>query len=101
MPIYEYQCQHCGHHLEELEKVNDAPLVDCPQCGKSSLQRIVSNTSFQLKGGGWYATDYKKDSKSAAKPGPDTPDSTKSDSSKAEASAEVKKSSDSGDEKKS
>lgn len=99
MPIYEYQCKQCGHHLEELEKVSDAPLVDCPKCGKPGLQRIVSHTSFQLKGGGWYATDYKKASKPEAKPESNTtettdttkPDSTKTEASKSDSTAEGKK----------
>jgi putative FmdB family regulatory protein len=59
MPIYEYKCQACGKHLEELQKFNDPVLWVCPFCGKSSLTRLISSTSFQLKGGGYYATDYK------------------------------------------
>lgn len=59
MPIYEYQCQACGKRLEEIQKFSDSPLVDCPSCGKPSLSRLISKTSFQLKGGGYYATDYK------------------------------------------
>lgn len=60
MPIYEYQCSHCGNHLEEMQKVSDPALTTCPKCGKPDLQRVISHTSFQLKGGGYYATDYKK-----------------------------------------
>lgn len=63
MPIYEYQCTACNHHLEELQKFSDPPLTICPVCKKSKLQRVVSHTSFQLKGGGYYATDYKKPEK--------------------------------------
>ena len=59
MPIYEYQCKACGHHLEELQKVSDPVLVTCPACGKAALEKLVSHTSFQLKGTGWYATDFK------------------------------------------
>lgn len=59
MPIYEYQCSTCGHRLEEMQKFSDAPLTTCPECGKPTLERLVSHTSFQLKGGGYYATDYK------------------------------------------
>jgi putative FmdB family regulatory protein len=59
MPIYEYQCGACGHIVEQLQKISDGPLVECPQCGKSEMQKIVSATSFQLKGTGWYATDFK------------------------------------------
>ena len=60
MPIYEYQCPSCGNHVEEMQKVSDPALTTCPQCGKPDLQRVISHTSFQLKGGGYYATDYKK-----------------------------------------
>lgn len=59
MPIYEYQCGACGHHLEALQKFSDAPLVDCPECGKSALQKQVSASAFHLKGSGWYATDFR------------------------------------------
>jgi putative FmdB family regulatory protein len=60
MPIYEYQCQVCHHRLEVMQKISDTPLIECPKCGKNSLEKTISTTSFQLKGGGWYATDYKK-----------------------------------------
>ncbi|PIE37903.1 MAG: transcriptional regulator [Gammaproteobacteria bacterium] len=63
MPIYEYQCQSCGDSLEALQKVSDAPLVDCPTCGKPDLQKKVSAAAFRLKGGGWYETDFKTGSK--------------------------------------
>ena len=60
MPIYEYQCQSCGFDLEKLQRINDEPLVDCPECGKPELRRLVSAAGFRLKGGGWYETDFKK-----------------------------------------
>lgn len=63
MPIYEYECRQCGHRLEQIQKVGDAPLTLCPQCGQKSLQKCVSLPSFQLKGSGWYATDYKNKGK--------------------------------------
>lgn len=66
MPIYEYQCQACGHQLEKLQKVSDPVLVDCPNCHKPKLQKLISATSFQLKGSGWYATDFKNPSKASA-----------------------------------
>ncbi len=59
MPIYEYQCQACQHQLEALQKMSDAPLVDCPNCGAPSLRKKVSAAAFRLKGGGWYETDFK------------------------------------------
>jgi len=65
MPIYEYRCTACGHKLEALQKFADSPLKDCPACGKSRLSKLVSAAGFQLKGSGWYATDFKG---SGAKP---------------------------------
>jgi putative FmdB family regulatory protein len=59
MPIYEYRCGACGHHLEALQKMTDAPLRKCPDCGKSQLKRLVSASRFRLKGSGWYETDFK------------------------------------------
>jgi putative FmdB family regulatory protein len=63
MPIYEYRCEACGHELEELQKLADAPLTECPACGKPALARLVSAAGFQLKGSGWYQTDFKGKSK--------------------------------------
>ncbi|HEY3858007.1 MAG TPA: zinc ribbon domain-containing protein [Gammaproteobacteria bacterium] len=63
MPIYEYQCQACGHQLEALQKVSDAPLKKCPECGKPKLKKLLSAPSFRLKGGGWYETDFKSGKK--------------------------------------
>lgn len=59
MPIYEYQCKSCGHSLEAMQKIADAPLTDCPACGKPELAKQVSAAGFRLKGGGWYETDFK------------------------------------------
>jgi len=61
MPIYEYGCNDCGHTLDALQKIADPPLVDCPECGKSALRRLISAPRFRLKGDGWYETDFKKD----------------------------------------
>jgi putative FmdB family regulatory protein len=66
MPIYEYQCQACGHQLEEIQGFNDAPLVKCPECGKLKLAKLVSAPSFHLKGTGWYKTDFKNSGKKPA-----------------------------------
>lgn len=63
MPFYEYQCQSCNHELEALQKISDAPLVDCPACNQASLQKKISAAGFRLKGGGWYETDFKSGSK--------------------------------------
>ena len=59
MPIYEYRCSDCGHRLEALQRLADAPLVLCPACSKESLVKLISAVGFQLKGSGWYATDFK------------------------------------------
>ena len=65
MPFYEYQCQACGAQVEVMQKITDAPLKKCPECGKSRLTKLVSAPVFRLKGGGWYETDFKteKDNK--------------------------------------
>ena len=59
MPIYEYQCEACGHYLETLQKISDPPLTDCHKCGKPAMKKLVSAAAFRLKGGGWYETDFK------------------------------------------
>src|SRR5690349_16682992 len=58
MPIYEYGCNECGHRLEEQQKMADPPLVTCPACGKDRLEKLISATSFTLKGSGWYKDGY-------------------------------------------
>lgn len=63
MPIYEYECQSCGHQLEAIQKISDAPLSQCPECGKETLKKLVSAAAFRLKGGGWYETDFKTGNK--------------------------------------
>jgi putative FmdB family regulatory protein len=63
VPIYEYQCESCSHGLEALQKLSDAPLVDCPACGKASLKKQISAAGFRLSGGGWYETDFKSGKK--------------------------------------
>jgi len=60
MPIYEYQCDDCGHTLEAIQKVSDRPLRECPECGEKSLRKLVSAAAFHLKGTGWYVTDFKE-----------------------------------------
>ncbi|MEO8740749.1 MAG: zinc ribbon domain-containing protein [Casimicrobiaceae bacterium] len=68
MPIYEYRCSACGHELEALRKLSEAPLLTCPACAKDTLTKLLSAAGFQLKGSGWYATDFKgSGSKPAAK----------------------------------
>jgi putative FmdB family regulatory protein len=69
MPIYEYICEKCGSHIEAIQKVSDAPLKRCQKC-RGKLEKVVSRTSFQLKGSGWYLNDYSR------KPAPATADSS-------------------------
>jgi putative FmdB family regulatory protein len=66
MPIYEYRCTGCGFQDEYLQKVSEPPMTVCPSCGAESFQKLVSAAGFQLKGSGWYATDFKN--RAAAKP---------------------------------
>jgi len=63
MPIYEYRCERCGD-FEEMQRMSDPPLAKCPKC-KRKVRRLISNTSFQLKGTGWYVTDYAKSGSSS------------------------------------
>jgi putative FmdB family regulatory protein len=66
MPIYEYRCAKCGFQDEYLQKVSERPLKVCPSCGKATFKKLLSAPGFQLKGSGWYATDFK----GGAKPAP-------------------------------
>jgi putative FmdB family regulatory protein len=59
MPIYAYKCESCGHAKDVLQKISDAPLTDCPACGAPKFSKQLSAPGFQLKGSGWYATDFK------------------------------------------
>jgi putative FmdB family regulatory protein len=90
MPIYEYRCAACGHQEDHLQKVSEAPLTKCPACGKKKYQKQLSAAGFQLKGSGWYATDFKgakseskTEAKSDAKSGADS-------GTKAEAKSDTK-----------
>ena len=67
MPIYEYRCQSCGHEFETMQKMSEARLTDCPECGRSELKKLVSAAGFKLKGSGWYETDLKNSGKPANK----------------------------------
>ena len=99
MPIYEYRCAACGCQREYLQKMSDAQLTDCPECGKASYSKMVTAAGFQLKGSGWYATDFKHgakpeskpDAKPApqadAKPAPETKPAAEAPANKSEAAA--------------
>ena len=85
MPIYEYRCAACGHQQEFLQKVSDAPMTVCTQCGKPAFEKMVTAAGFQLKGSGWYATDFKN---SGSKPStPVAPPKTSSDATPAASDA--------------
>lgn len=105
MPIYEYECQECGHHHEVLQKISEDPLKTCPVCKADALKKLISAAGFRLSGSGWYETDFKsgnqknlakkdgeksKDSKAGKK---DKKADTKSTKSKSSASSATKKSS--------
>lgn len=70
MPIYEYRCQDCGHEFEILQRMADDPLTECPKCGHEALTKLVSAAGFQLKGSGWYETDFKHSGKKPDKKKP-------------------------------
>ncbi len=80
MPIYEYLCGTCNHVFESMQKINDKPLTICPKCYASNVKRQVSVPSFQLKGTGWYHTDYKNQSKPQSGESTHTKTPSKSDS---------------------
>lgn len=69
MPIYAYRCADCGHQFDALQKITDAALTDCPACGKPALAKLVTAAGFQLKGSGWYQTDFRSGSTPAKQDG--------------------------------
>jgi putative FmdB family regulatory protein len=91
MPIYEYRCTLCGHEQEVLQKVSEPPLTQCPSCGKPGMQKLLSAAGFQLKGSGWYATDFKGGAKKPQEKKPDEkkPAETKTDTKKTETKSEA------------
>ncbi len=102
MPIYEYRCLKCSHQDEHLQKISEPPLKVCPSCGKPTYKKMLSAAGFQLKGSGWYATDFrnkgskpaekaetKADAKTEAKPETKTPE-TKTPETKTETKAAPK-----------
>jgi putative FmdB family regulatory protein len=76
MPIYAYKCDDCGTEVEKLQKISDPPLTDCPDCGAPSLAKQLTAAGFQLKGSGWYATDFKGNGATAKKDGETKTDTT-------------------------
>lgn len=97
MPVYEYACPSCGANFEKQQSITANPIKTCPECGGRKVQRLISNTSFVLKGSGWYVTDYARKGKTGDAP-------SKESTSKSEGSAKSEgssKSSDSADSKPS
>jgi putative FmdB family regulatory protein len=90
MPIYEYRCAKCGYQKEYLQRLSDAPLTKCPECGKKTFNKMVTAAGFQLKGTGWYATDFKNSGgkgKTKEKSGDGAKESSAKESSAKESSA--------------
>ena len=81
MPIYEYRCNSCGAEKEHLQKMSDDPVASCPACGSDDYIKLISAAGFQLKGSGWYVTDFKDNNKK-----PDASQKAKSDASTTSAS---------------
>jgi len=91
MPIYEYRCGACSQEHEALQKVSEPPLTKCPACGKPKLKKLLSAAGFQLKGSGWYATDFKGASrKPAEKKAEDKKSESKTETSKTETKTDAK-----------
>jgi putative FmdB family regulatory protein len=66
MPVYEYECAACGHQFEEWQKINDKPVKTCPKCSAEKVERLISQTAFHLKGGGWYSDLYSSKGKGSS-----------------------------------
>ena len=82
MPIYAYKCESCGHAKDVLQKMSDDPLSVCPACGQASFKKQLTSAGFQLKGSGWYVTDFREGNKPAATAPSTTADSTAAATSK-------------------
>jgi putative FmdB family regulatory protein len=89
MPTYEYQCKACDHEFERDQRISDPPIKTCPRCKARQVKRLISRTSFHLKGGGWYSDLYSKPGKGAKKDGDSKADApaAKSDAKPAESPA--------------
>lgn len=94
MPVYEYECSACGHRFEEWQKITDKPVKVCPKCKARKVERLISQTSFQLKGGGWYGDLY-----SSTKGGAGTSSGSSSSESKPAASSSDSSSKSTGSKK--
>jgi putative FmdB family regulatory protein len=93
MPIYEYKCSACGHQEDHLQKLSEAPLTKCPACGKKKYAKQLTAAGFQLKGSGWYASDFKGGGKKVEADKPEAKAEAKTESkaeTKTESKAETK-----------
>jgi putative FmdB family regulatory protein len=99
MPIYEYRCTDCGHRLEALQRLADQPLLVCPACGKEALTKLMSAVGFQLKGSGWYATDFKHSGSKPADKGSAKSDAANESAGSAEKAEGAAAAASSGDNK--
>ena len=97
MPIYAYKCESCGHAKDFLQKMSDPPLTDCPACGKPAVVKQVTAAGFQLKGSGWYVTDFRDKGKTKAGGSESTDTTTKTETASTPAATETKPSSSSGE----
>jgi len=88
MPMYEYQCEACGHRFEKIQKFSDAPLEICPNCGEKKLQKLLSSPAIQFKGSGWYITDYARKGSAGTEGSKSTGDSKSSDSKASDSTTE-------------
>jgi putative FmdB family regulatory protein len=100
MPIYEYECGACGHHLEAIQKISDEPLSICPSCHKPTLRKLISAAGFRLSGSGWYETDFKtKGKRNIAERDSKAPASDKKTESKSKTETKTKTKTASGSDK--
>ena len=90
MPIYEYLCSACGHQEDHLQKISEPALAKCPACGKKKYTKQLTAAGFQLKGSGWYATDFKSGPKKSEDAKPEAKAEAKKDETKTEAKTETK-----------
>ena len=90
MPLYEYQCETCGHRFEVIQKFSDPPIDVCPKCGGSPVMKLLSSPAIQFKGSGWYITDYAKQGSRDSKDSKDHAPATSSSSSPAESKSDTK-----------
>jgi putative FmdB family regulatory protein len=86
MPLYEYQCDDCGHRFERIQKFSDPPVEKCPQCG-GVVRKLISSPAIQFKGSGWYVTDYAKKAETGGKPDSGSSSSESAPSSEGSSSA--------------